>query len=96
MEKLSSNEIQEQLNNLNSRWELQNDYLECDCKFQDFMEAFSFMTRIAFAAEKMNHHPFWENVYNKVNIRLNTHDIGGISELDFRLAKKIDEVLKGN
>ena len=55
-------------------------------KFLDFKQAFSFMTSVAMKAEQINHHPEWENVYNKVNITLTTHDVGGISQLDYDLA----------
>ena len=54
--------------------------------FVDFKQAFSFMTSIAMKAEQINHHPEWENVYNKVTITLTTHDVGGISELDYKMA----------
>lgn len=63
-------------------------------EFTDFSEAFSFMTRVALAAEKMNHHPLWTNVYNKVEIWLSTHDAGDIvTEKDRKLASKIDALL---
>ena len=55
-------------------------------KFSDFKQAFSFMTCIAMKAEQINHHPEWENIYNKVKITLTTHDVGGISKLDFEMA----------
>ena len=55
-------------------------------KFSDFKQAFSFMTSIAMKAEQINHHPEWENVYNKVTMTLTTHDKGGITELDYNLA----------
>ena len=55
-------------------------------KFSDFKKAFSFMTSIAMKAEQINHHPEWENVYNKVTITLTTHDVGGVSELDYEMA----------
>ena len=60
--------------------------------FKDFNEAFGFMSRIALFAEKQDHHPEWFNVYNKVSITLSTHDCGGLSERDIRLAKAIDSV----
>lgn len=58
--------------------------------FENFSEAFAFMTRVAFVAEKMDHHPEWFNVYNRVEITLSTHDAGGLSEKDFALAREID------
>ena len=59
-------------------------------KFRDFNEAWGFMTRVAFLAEKMDHHPEWSNVYNKVEITLTTHDAGGITQKDVKMAAKID------
>lgn len=59
--------------------------------FKHFIDAFSFMTRIAFYAEKMNHHPEWSNVYHRVAITLTTHDCNGLSDLDFKLAAIIDK-----
>jgi len=61
-----------------------------DFTFKDFIEAFAFMTRVALYAERMDHHPEWSNVYNKVSITLTTHDCGGLSERDVKLAKLID------
>jgi len=58
--------------------------------FKDFVAAFSFMTSIALLAEQINHHPEWTNVYNKITIKLSTHDVGGLSEKDFELAALID------
>jgi 4a-hydroxytetrahydrobiopterin dehydratase len=60
-------------------------------KFKDFNQAFAFMTRVALMAEKMDHHPEWSNVYNTVDITLSTHDAGGLTERDIRLAKFIDQ-----
>jgi len=62
-------------------------------KFANFVEAFGFMTRIAIWAEKWDHHPEWSNVYNTVEITLPTHDVGGLSALDVKLARKIDGLL---
>ena len=61
-------------------------------RFRDFNEAFGFMTRVAMVAEKMNHHPEWSNVYRDVEVVLATHDAGGLTELDFRLAAKMDRI----
>ncbi|MCB1386323.1 MAG: 4a-hydroxytetrahydrobiopterin dehydratase [Nitratireductor sp.] len=59
-------------------------------KFKNFGEAFAFMTRSALMAEKLNHHPEWFNVYNRVDVTLATHDVDGLSELDFKLAAAMD------
>ena len=63
-------------------------------KFSDFKQAFSFMTSIAMKAEQINHHPEWENVYNKVIITLTTHDVGGVSKLDYDMALFADKYYK--
>ncbi|CAB1105665.1 unnamed protein product [Ectocarpus sp. CCAP 1310/34] len=62
--------------------------------FSDFNEAFAFMTRAALVAEKMDHHPEWFNVYNRVDVTLSTHDLGGLSRKDIRLAQRLDEFAK--
>jgi 4a-hydroxytetrahydrobiopterin dehydratase len=62
-------------------------------RFKDFGEAFAFMTRIAIEADKTNHHPEWSNVYNTVDITLSSHDVGGVSERDLKLARFIDSVM---
>ncbi|MFD1697652.1 4a-hydroxytetrahydrobiopterin dehydratase [Roseibium aestuarii] len=61
-------------------------------EFADFSQAFGFMTRVALAAEKLDHHPDWSNVYKTVKIRLSTHDAGGLTDLDFKLAGIIDRI----
>jgi 4a-hydroxytetrahydrobiopterin dehydratase len=68
------------------------DAIEKSFRFADFNAAWGFMTRVAMIAEKMDHHPEWSNVYNRVHIILSTHDAGGLTELDFVLARRIDEV----
>ncbi|MFD2891537.1 4a-hydroxytetrahydrobiopterin dehydratase [Flavobacterium chuncheonense] len=74
-------------------WIEENNYLIKRFEFTNFIEAFSFMTQVALLAEKMNHHPEWKNVYNKVEIKLTTHDKGNIvTEKDFSLAKAIDNL----
>jgi 4a-hydroxytetrahydrobiopterin dehydratase len=71
-------------------WTRNGDGIDRAYKFADFVEAFAFMTRVALLAEKADHHPEWSNVYNRVEIRLTTHDAGGLSTRDFALAKAID------
>ncbi|HEX6979773.1 MAG TPA: 4a-hydroxytetrahydrobiopterin dehydratase [Alphaproteobacteria bacterium] len=68
------------------------DAIQKEFRFKDFNAAFAFMTRVALMAEKMDHHPEWSNVYNRVHITLSTHDAGGLTERDIRLAKFIDLV----
>ena len=74
-------------------WEIIDNYIEREFNFNNFIEAFSFMTKIALICEKYNHHPNWENVYSKVIIKLSTHDLGGITNLDQTIAKEINELL---
>jgi 4a-hydroxytetrahydrobiopterin dehydratase len=73
-------------------WYLENDGIEKKFVFKDFIEALSFIIKVGVLAEKMNHHPEWSNVYNKVTIRLTTHEVKGISDKDFELARKIEEI----
>jgi 4a-hydroxytetrahydrobiopterin dehydratase len=72
-------------------WMLVNGKLRCELKFADFVSAWAFMSRIALVAERMNHHPEWFNVYNRVIVDLATHDAGGITDLDFQLAAEINQ-----
>ena len=75
-------------------WKEENSHLSKSFKFKDFIEAFGFITQVAIIAEKMNHHPTWENTYNVVKIRLTTHDAGNcITEKDIDLSEKIDNIL---
>ena len=75
-------------------WQEQDNKLSRAFSFTDFSEAFAFMTRVALIAEKMDHHPFWTNVYNKVTIELSTHDAGDtVTEKDHKLAEAIDKLL---
>ncbi len=75
-------------------WTEQNNRLKKNFTFKNFSEAFAFMTRVAMIAEKMDHHPFWTNVYNTVNIELSTHDAGDIvTDKDRKLAQAIDKLV---
>ena len=89
--KLSSEEVAERLA-AQPAWSLRHDRLYRELVFDDFSEAFAFMTRVALVAEAMNHHPEWRNVYNRVEIELTTHDAGGLTALDFDLASKVDAI----
>ena len=73
-------------------WEINNEQIRREFKFSNFIEAFSFMTKVALICEKYNPHPNWENVYSKVIIKLSTHDLGGITNLDQKLALEINKV----
>ena len=75
-------------------WEIHPNHVERNFIFQNFVDAFSFMTKVALLAEKYNHHPNWENVYSQVRVKLSTHDLGGISNLDHVLASEINNLLK--
>ncbi|MBA2423179.1 MAG: 4a-hydroxytetrahydrobiopterin dehydratase [Chitinophagales bacterium] len=76
-------------------WKEERNKLQRSFEFKDFSEAFGFMTRVALIAEKMNHHPYWTNEYNKVELFLSTHDAGNIvTEKDHKLAKAIDKIYK--
>ena len=95
-EKLGRDAIAEALADLDG-WTLAKDggSIKRIFTFKNFSEAFAFMTRVALAAEKMDHHPEWSNVYKTVDVTLNTHDVGGLSVLDFELAKKMDRYSGG-
>jgi len=74
-------------------WNYSNDYIEKSFVFHNFKDALVAMIRIGFEAEHMDHHPDWSNAYNKLNIKLRTHSADGITENDFSLAKKIEEIV---
>ena len=91
VDKLSPQARREALSELSDWVQAEDrDAIEKSFKFKSFNEAWGFMSRVALAAEKLNHHPEWFNVYNRVDILLSTHDCGGLSELDVKLAKRID------
>lgn len=86
-------EIQDALSELDG-WEVKEGKLRRTFTFDDFSQAFGFMTRAALAAEAMNHHPDWTNVWNRVEVSLSTHDLGGISTWDLELASTLDRLAK--
>ena len=90
--KLTDVQIKDELKSLNG-WILQDGKLHKEFVLADFVEAFSFMTQIALHAEKMNHHPEWFNVYNRITINLMTHDVGGITSNDIELSRFIESRL---
>ncbi|HAX15624.1 4a-hydroxytetrahydrobiopterin dehydratase [Leeuwenhoekiella palythoae] len=94
MKKLDERSIKERLDKLDG-WDYKDNAIHTSFEFENFKEAFATMTRIAFEAELQQHHPEWTNVYNTLNISLSTHDAGGLTEKDFKLAHTI-EALLGN
>ena len=92
MKPLSENEINSHLEKLNG-WSYNEKAIHTTLEFDDFKDAFSAMTRIAFEAETQQHHPNWFNVYNTLEISLSTHDAGGVTEKDFKLAKTIESII---
>lgn len=95
MKKLSEQEINTKLESLEG-WTYSGSGLQTSFEFANFKEAFTLMTRIAFEAEAQNHHPNWSNVYNQLEITLSTHDAGGVTEKDFKLAEAIEEIVNAD
>ena len=91
MMRLSSESIDHELKNLKG-WKIVNNKIHKEFEFDDFNQAFGFMTRAAMHIEKMNHHPEWFNVYNKIVVDLTTHDAGGITQNDINLAKILNSL----
>ncbi len=93
--RMNQKDIEKQLRELNSKiknkWAYSEDRIKKEFKFDDFNEALDFMVNVGRHAEELDHHPDWCNVYNKVSIELTTHSAGGITDLDFTLASKIEE-----
>ena len=77
----------------NPSWTIYNNNIKKEFKFANFVEAFGFMSKVALLSEKMDHHPDWQNTYNKVKINLTTHDKGGITTNDIKLAESIDKLI---
>tara|TARA_R110002153_G_scaffold19073_4_gene65939 strand:+ start:2684 stop:3034 length:351 start_codon:yes stop_codon:yes gene_type:complete len=100
VDKYSTEQISDALVKINegleeqNQWQLSEGKLLKTFKFKSFIRAFGWMSQIAIWAEKLNHHPEWFNVYNKVEVQLTTHDVDGLSELDFKLAEKMELLFK--
>jgi 4a-hydroxytetrahydrobiopterin dehydratase len=96
---LSAGEVEQSLVRLNralgSPWDIVAGKLHKQFVFRDFVQAFGFMTRAALVAEALNHHPEWCNVYRHVEVSLTTHEAGGLTELDFTLASRMESLVGG-
>ncbi len=77
----------------NPSWMIENKTIKKEFKFDNFIEAFGFMSKVAILSEKIDHHPDWQNTYNKVKIELTTHDKGGITTNDIKLAESIEKLI---
>ncbi|MCP5481815.1 MAG: 4a-hydroxytetrahydrobiopterin dehydratase [Spirochaetales bacterium] len=95
MSKLDAAQVEKALRQLPA-WKVEQGKLHREFKFADFRAAFGFMTGVALAAEKMDHHPEWSNVYNRVTIDLVSHDVGGLTSRDLELAGIIDGLAAGS
>src|SRR3989338_10312757 len=91
VKKLTEDEIKLNLSKITS-WKFEAGKLHKLYKFKTFNQAFRFMTGVAMVCEKMNHHPEWSNVYGNVDVKLVTHRVAGLTELDFQLAEKMDKI----
>lgn len=98
---LTTDELNEALSSLNAmnpaseeKWVFKDNGITKTFVFESFVSAFGFMQQVAFAAEKMNHHPEWFNVYNKVDVRLTSHDFGGVTKFDAEMAQTMENVFK--
>ena len=94
IKKLSGDELDAELSKL-EHWKLVDGKLHRELQFENFIEAFAFMTKLAIVAERIDHHPEWTNVYSRVSMSLTTHDTGGISNLDIELARAADHYFGG-
>ena len=94
MTKLTTEEINDKLKELQG-WHYENNAIQTSFEFNNFKDTFSVMTKIAFEAEALQHHPDWTNIYNNLHISLSTHDADGVTEKDFELAKIIQCIAAG-
>ncbi len=92
MKAYSEKEVKEKLKDFEG-WDYEDNAIHTALEFENFKDAFAIMTRIAFEAENMQHHPDWSNVYNTISISLSTHDADGVTDKDFKLAKIIDDLV---
>ncbi|MGY5846676.1 4a-hydroxytetrahydrobiopterin dehydratase [Salegentibacter sp. HM20] len=95
MKKFTESEIEQKLEDFQG-WTFKDNAIHTSFQFEDFKDAFTVMARIAFEAEALNHHPNWTNVYNELEISLSTHDAGGVTEKDFRLARAIEDIVEAS
>jgi len=93
MKKLSEEDIQDKLKQFDG-WTYAKQAIHTSFQFENFKEAFTMMTRIAFEAEAQQHHPNWGNVYNQLEISLSTHDADGVTEKDFKMARAIEDIIE--
>lgn len=93
MEKLNQSEIQQRLNEVKG-WKLDGNAIKKEWQFKDFDEAMAFINRVANLAREQDHHPELYNVYNKVSLRFSTHDAGGLTKRDFKMATAVDKIAK--
>ena len=94
IKRLHDDEVEAELSTV-PQWNRDGHHIERVLTFADFASAFGFMTAVALICERLDHHPEWSNVYNRVSIRLTTHDAGGLSTADFDLARRIDRLQDG-
>lgn len=94
IKRLEEDELEAELSTI-PHWNRDGRHIERNLRFADFASAFEFMTSVALVCEQLNHHPEWSNVYNRASIRLTTHDAGGLSQADFDLARRIDDLYDG-
>lgn len=93
MSHLTDEQVDLQLQDLEG-WQRDGQSIVKTFEFEDFVEAFSFMTQVAFHAQALDHHPDWQNIYNQVTVRLSTIDVNGITSLDIRLAKRMQKLAR--
>jgi 4a-hydroxytetrahydrobiopterin dehydratase len=93
MKKLTDFEIKKKIESLQD-WDFYDDALHTDFEFDNFKDCMSAMNRIAFECEALNHHPEWKNIYNSLDIKLTTHDVNGVTLLDFKLASIINQIVE--